>query len=122
MINTQIRDDALFNHIYGGFTGRVMGSTMGAIAENHTYEDIKSTHGTIDRYAGFIFDADGHIPGIPNDDEMFEMILLVALEENGMDVTTMDIARKWLELIDPRFTFTAERVAIERFQRGELMF
>jgi len=108
--------------IHGGFIGRVVGSTMGAVAEGKTHEDIKKIHGTINKYVGFKVDEDGYIPGIPNDDEMFEMVLLVALEEKGREVTTMDVARKWLELIHPNFTFTAEKVAIERFKRGEFRF
>ncbi len=108
--------------IHGGFTGRVVGSTMGAAVEGWTQENIKKKHGTVNKYVGFKFDDDGHIPGIPNDDEMFEMVLLVALEEKGRDVTTMDVARKWLELIHPNFTFTAEKVALERFKRGEFRF
>ncbi|MEX2682750.1 MAG: ADP-ribosylglycohydrolase family protein [Candidatus Sigynarchaeota archaeon] len=108
--------------IHGGFIGRVVGSTMGAIAEGKSYESIKNVHGTINSYVGFKFDEEGHIPGMPNDDEMFEMVLLVTLEEKGRDVTTMDVARKWLELIHPNFTFTAEKVAIDRFKRGEFRF
>jgi ADP-ribosylglycohydrolase len=95
---------------------------MGTVVEGWTHENIKKTHGTINKYIGFKFDDEGHIPGIPNDDEMFEMVLLVALEEKGREVTTMDVARKWLELIHPNFTFTAEKVALERFKKGEFRF
>ncbi|MBN2153522.1 MAG: ADP-ribosylglycohydrolase family protein [Candidatus Lokiarchaeota archaeon] len=118
----RLDEKGIQDRIHGGFIGRVVGSTMGAAVENWTYENIKKKHGTINKYVGFKFDDDGHIPGIPNDDEMFEMVLLVALEEKGREVATADVARKWLELIHPNFTFTAEKVALERFKRGEFRF
>lgn len=110
------------DRIHGGFLGRVIGSTMGTIVEGWSFENIKKTHGTINKYIGFSFDEAGHIPGIPNDDEMFEMVLLMALEERGRGITRMDVARKWQELIHPNFTFTAEKVAIERFHKGVYLF
>nr|MDO8115387.1 ADP-ribosylglycohydrolase family protein [Candidatus Sigynarchaeota archaeon] len=121
----KIDEKSIENRIHGGFIGRVVGSTMGTTVENWSYEDIKKKHGTIDEYIGFVFDAQGHIPGIPNDDEMFEIVLLMTLEERGNQaskITTIDIAKKWLDLISPNFTFTAEKVAIERFRKGQFLF
>lgn len=120
-ITTKIDEDLISNRIHGGFLGRVIGSTMGSVAEGRKYEDIKKM-GTIDHYVGFKPDEQGHIIGIPNDDEMFEIVLMMAIEEKGHDVITDDIARKWLDLIAPNFTFTAERVALDRFHQGIFMF
>ena len=95
---------------------------MGSVVEGRKYEDIKALHGTIDNYVGFKPDERGFIIGIPNDDEMFEIVLLMALEEKGQDITSQDIANRWLDLIAPNFTFTAEKVALERFQQGIFVF
>jgi ADP-ribosylglycohydrolase len=115
-------EEFIANRIHGGFLGRVIGSTMGSVVEGRRYEDIKVLHGTIDHYVGFKPDDQGHIIGIPNDDEMFEIVLLMALEEKGKNATSQDIANRWLDLIAPNFTFTAEKVALERFQQGIFVF
>jgi len=118
----KIDENIISHRIYGGFLGRVIGSTIGSVVEGRKYEDIKAMHGTIDHYVGFKPDDRGFIIGIPNDDEMFEIVLLMTLEERGNELTTKDIARKWLDLIPPNFTFTAERVAIDRFKQGIFLF
>ncbi|MHA1699531.1 MAG: ADP-ribosylglycohydrolase family protein [Promethearchaeota archaeon] len=111
------------SRIHGGFTGRVIGSTLGIPIEGMSCEDIRGKHGFINSYVGIKSNRDGTFDGVINDDEVYEIILLLTLEEKGRGITSLDIARNWLKMIPGfEFVFTAERVALERFRKNIFLF
>lgn len=112
----------ILEKIHGGLIGRIAGSTLGLPVEGRSHEQVKSTYGYLEHYEGIKL-VDGKFPGTINDDEMYEIILLLALERHGHAITTRDIANEWLERLEGfQFVFTAEKVALERFRKGIFVF
>ena len=96
--------------VLGSWIGRVAGDQVGAPLEFRPYSYIKKTYGDLTDYPKLV-DPD-HV----NDDEMYEICALVALEEKGIDLTAKDIAQKWLDLLY-KLNFTAERVALKNLAK-----
>ena len=73
-----------YNRVLGSWTGRVAGDFVGIPVELKSYEVIKNKYGEIRNYPEAI-NLD-HV----NDDEMYEIIALIALEKYGVDITAKD--------------------------------
>jgi ADP-ribosylglycohydrolase len=53
-----------------------------------------------------------NIDGVPEDDDLnFTMLAVALLERAGVDFSSVDVARIWLDYLPPGRIFTAERVA-----------
>ena len=100
-----------YNKVLGSWIGRVVGDFVGEPIEFRPYKTIMETYGDIEYYLKPI-DLD-----YVNDDEMYEICALVALEKHGIELTAKDIAQEW---IDRLFTlnFTAELIALKNLKRG----
>ena len=78
---------------------------------------------SIEKYAGVDccrgrFDATA-----PDDDIHYSTLALILLEQHGLDLTTEDVARAWLNLLPVGMTFTAERAAYRiLLERGHEWF
>ena len=102
-----------YNRILGSWIGRVVGDFVGMPVELKSYEDIKNRYGEIRNYPEAI-DLD-HV----NDDEMYEIIALVALEKYGVDITAKEIAHEWVNLLNREdYVFTAEKIALNNLKAG----
>lgn len=56
-----------------------------------------------------------------NDDEMYEIIALIALEKHGIKITAKDIALEWLNLLKyENAVFTAEKIALNNLKSNIL--
>jgi len=77
--------------------------------------DIKKKYGQM---AGWQ-EAHGAGGGVINDDEQFEIVALLCLEEVGIDGLTMDsLARFWAEYLNPSFLFTAEKQVYTNWKKN----
>ncbi|MFX1570543.1 MAG: ADP-ribosylglycohydrolase family protein, partial [Promethearchaeota archaeon] len=93
--------------------GRVVGDFVGIPVELKSYEDIKNKYGNITDYPEPI-DLN-HV----NDDEMYEIIALIALEKYGIDITAREIAFEWVNLLKREdYVFTAEKIALNNLKAG----
>ena len=54
---------------------------------------------------------DGSTGSVPDDDINYSLLALILLERFGLDLSTEDVARTWLQLLPAGQTFTAERAA-----------
>ncbi len=100
-----------YNKVLGSWIGRVVGDFIGIPVELKSYEDIKSIYGKITNYPEAI-DLD-HV----NDDEMYEIIALIALEKYGVDITAKEIAHEWVNLLNREdYVFTAEKIALNNLK------
>jgi ADP-ribosylglycohydrolase len=62
-----------------------------------------------------------NIDGMPEDDDLnYTLLALALLERHGLDFTTEDVARMWLDLLPAGRVFTAERVAYRNLLDGLL--
>ena len=107
----EITSDEYYNKVFGSWLGRVAGDFVGEPIEFMPYEKIKEKYGDIEYYLKPID------LNYVNDDEMYEICALVALEKHGIDLTAKEIAQEWLNRLYT-FNFTAELIALKNLTRG----
>lgn len=101
-------DEALFKQVHAGWLGEIIGSALGTAIEGFKSSQIWEVFGEIRDYV--------KPPETLNDDITFELALLEAFIEKGYDITSADIADKWVGLIP--FAYTAEEVALAHLRYG----
>ncbi len=102
-----------YNKVLGAWIGRVAGDFVGIPVELRSYENIKEKYGDISVYPEPI-DLN-HV----NDDEMYEIIALIALEKYGIEITAEQIAQEWVSLLNREdYVFTAEKIALNNLKAG----
>jgi len=107
----EITSDTYYNKVYGSWIGRVAGDFVGAPVEFVPYSIIKEKYGNISDYPESI-----NLDEV-NDDEMYEICALVALEKHGINLTAKDIAQEWIDLLYDK-NFTAEDIALKNLRSG----
>jgi len=107
----EITSKEYFNKVFGSWLGRVAGDFVGAPVEFVPYPTIIEKYGNIEYFPEPI-DLD-----YVNDDEMYEICALIALEKHGSEVTAKDIAQEWVNLLYT-LNFTAEKIAIKNINSG----
>jgi len=99
------------NKVLGSWIGRVVGDFVGGPVEFRPYSLIKRKYGNIADYPKPV--DINHV----NDDEMYEICALVALEKKGINLSANDIAQEWINLLY-RKNFTAEKIALKNLRNG----
>ncbi|MFW9938652.1 MAG: ADP-ribosylglycohydrolase family protein [Candidatus Thorarchaeota archaeon] len=100
-----------YNKVLGSWIGRIAGDFVGAPVEFMPYFDIKSKYGKITYFPEPI-----NLSYV-NDDEMYEICALIALEKKGINLTSKDIAEEWINLLY-KMNYTAEKVALDNLRAG----
>ncbi len=100
-----------YDKVLGSWIGRVAGDSVGAPVEFKPYSLIKEKYGNISYYPEPI-----NLSQV-NDDEMYEICALIALEKHGINLTAKDIAQEWVDLLYT-LNFTAEKVALKNLRKG----
>ncbi|MFX1316008.1 MAG: ADP-ribosylglycohydrolase family protein [Promethearchaeota archaeon] len=107
----EISSKEYYNKVYGSWLGRIAGDFVGAPIELRDVKYIERRYGEINYYPKKIN------LNYVNDDEMYEIIALIALEKYGLDLKAKDIALEWLNLLKfERAVFTAEKVALNNLK------
>ncbi len=107
----EIPSEDYYNKVLGSWIGRIAGDFVGASMEFKPYETIKEKYGDIKYYPEPID------LNYVNDDEMYEICALVALEKHGIDLTAKNIAQEWVDRLYT-LNFTAELIALKNLKRG----
>jgi ADP-ribosylglycohydrolase len=100
-----------YNKVHGSWLGRVAGDFVGAPVEFRPIFDIRNKYGEITYYPEPI-----DLKYV-NDDEMYEICALIALEKHGINLSSRDIAQEWIDLLYT-MNFTAEKVALKNLRSG----
>lgn len=100
--------EALFEKVHAGWLGEIIGSALGTAVEGFKSSRIWEVFGEITEYV--------KPPETLNDDITFELALLEAFREKGYDITSEDIADKWVGYIP--FAYTAEEIALNHLRYG----
>ncbi|MBY8980972.1 MAG: ADP-ribosylglycohydrolase family protein [Candidatus Lokiarchaeota archaeon] len=109
----ELTSEEYYNKVYGSWLGRVAGDFVGVPVELKSYKNIKVKYGNITNFPEPI-DLN-HV----NDDEMYEIIALIALEKYGIDITAEKIALEWVNLLKREdYVFTAEKIALNNLKAG----
>jgi len=107
----EISSKEYYNKVLGSWLGRVAGDFVGAPVEFRPYSLIEEKYGNITYYPEPV-----DINQV-NDDEMYEICALVALEKYGINLTAKDIAQEWIDLLYT-LNFTAEEIALKNLRSG----
>ena len=94
--------------IHQGWVGQLAGGAFGTAIEGYTSEQIAKVYGRVDAYIT--------APETMNDDVVYELALLDAIEKQGKSLTSQDIAREWVRQIP--FGWSAEWVALRNLNLG----
>ena len=101
-------NDTFYDRVHGGWLGKCIGGALGIPVEGWSHSRIMETYGEVRDYLS--------PPSTLNDDTSFEIVLLHALKEDGLDLTSEQLALEWLEHIP--VAYTAEKIALENLKRG----
>jgi ADP-ribosylglycohydrolase len=107
----QIKFEEYYNKILGSWLGRVAGDQIGAPVEFRPYIFIKHKYGIINSYLKPVD------INFVNDDEMYEICALIALEKYGSALKSKDIAKIWVNHLY-RDNYTAENAALKNLRNG----
>jgi len=109
-------DQEYYEKVHGGWIGRVAGSHLGAPLEFRPYSYIQRRYcsGGKSDITSFVKRVD---PNAVNDDEIYQIAGLLAIEQHGAGLTAKDIATEWNARLY-RKQFTAERVALKNIRAG----
>jgi ADP-ribosylglycohydrolase len=100
-----------YNKVLGSWLGRIAGDFVGAPVEFMPYFEKKKKFGNIIYYPKPID------LNYVNDDEMYEICALLALEKKGINLTSKDIAEEWVNRLYA-LNFTAEKIALDNLKSG----
>lgn len=109
----EISNKEYYNKVFGSWIGRVVGDFVGAPVELKNTDFIQQKYGDITDFPEPID------LNYVNDDEMYEIVALIALEKNGINLTAKDIAREWVNLLNREdYVFTAEKIALNNLKEN----
>jgi ADP-ribosylglycohydrolase len=100
-----------YNKVLGSWYGRIIGDFVGAPVEFMPYFEKRKKYGNITFYPEPID------INYVNDDEMYEICALIALEKKGINLASKDIAEEWINLLYT-LNFTAEKAALSNLKSG----
>ena len=100
-----------YDRVYGGWLGRVIGSHLGAPLELRPYFYIQRKHANLNNYIKKITGKE------VNDDEMYEIVALLTMEQRGIDFTADQLAEDWQKRLW-KLNFTAEKAALKNIRKG----
>ncbi|TXT58747.1 MAG: hypothetical protein BAJALOKI2v1_310035 [Promethearchaeota archaeon] len=103
--------DEYYNRVLGSWLGRVAGDHVGGPLEFRPYHYIKLRYNELTYYPKKVDIT--HV----NDDEMYEICALLALEKYYENVDAKKIAWEWITRLY-RENYTAEKIALQNLRRG----
>lgn len=136
-----LTDEEIGDRLLGAWLGRCAGCALGAPVEGLTRDQIRWFAGKIGQaypledywpaiagerdperdhygepFGNFRRDRLDHMP--PDDDLAYTVLGLHLLEEYGEAFTTADVVREWLDHLQERYIYTAERVTFRNLGKG----
>lgn len=94
--------------VYAGWLAQICGGAFGTAIEGYTTKNIRKVFGEVKDYV--------RKPNTYNDDITYELAFLKAFEEKGYDVTSEDIAEKWVSYVPGGWS--AEEIALKNIRQG----
>ena len=108
-IMTKISSVEYYEKVLGSWEGRIAGDYVGAPVEFKSHEQI------LDKYGDITYFPEPIDLNYVNDDEMYEICALIALEKKGINLNAKDIAFEWENLLYD-LNFTAEKTALNNLR------
>ena len=102
--------------MHGGWLGRVVGSQLGTPLEFQPYKYTQKKY-CDNRNEEIAYYVKTPNPQAVNDDEIYEILGLLALEEKGIDITSNDLAQYWDAKLY-KAQYTAEKAALKNIRKA----
>lgn len=106
--SSQLKLPRLGERIYHGWLGQLAGASFGTAIEGYHGTRLREVYGEINDYI--------IPPETMNDDVVYELVFLDALESWGNNLTARQIALEWLHQIP--FGWSAEWIALQNLRQG----
>lgn len=103
-----LTEDAIKEKMHAAWSSQIAGGALGTIIEGYTTDQIRKKFGEVRTYL--------RKPSTHNDDNLFELAFIDAVNKKGKEVTAEDIALEWIGNIT--YTWSAEEVAMQNLKRG----
>lgn len=107
-VEYDVKQEDYAQRIRAGWMGQLVGGCLGTQIEGYTTENIRKRFGEVTGYL--------RKPETYNDDITYELAYLDGFAEKGYEITSEDVAYKWLEIIADGYS--AEKVALMNLRRG----
>jgi ADP-ribosylglycohydrolase len=102
-----------YEKVLGGWLGRCIGSQLGAPLELRPFWYIQWKYKALNNYIKKVTGNE------VNDDEMYEIVALLTLEQYGIEFTTDQLAQAWQDRLY-KLNFTAEKAALNNLRKRNL--
>jgi ADP-ribosylglycohydrolase len=112
-MDRQLSNSDYYQKVLGGWFGRCIGSLLGGPLELLPYFYIQRKYSTLNSYIKKITGNE------VNDDEMYEIVALLTLEQYGIDFNVDQLAQAWQDRLY-KLTFTAEKAALINLRKRNL--
>lgn len=107
-VAVDVFSDDFEDRVRAGWAAQLIGGALGTQVEGYNTDNIEKVYGKITFYL--------RPPETYNDDITYEIAFLDAFRKHGYEVTSEQIAEKWLELIADGYS--AEEVALRNLRLG----
>lgn len=107
-VKLEVNTDYFKDKIKAAWLSQLIGAAMGTQLEGYTRENLREVFGDFDHYI--------REPNTYNDDLTFQLAFLESFNEKGINVTSKDIALKWIGLVPAGWS--AEEFALRNIKQG----
>lgn len=108
----------LFDAVYGCMVAGVVGDALGAPVEGWYWNEIRAKHGKVAEFLPSSIGNTNGKPGVFTDDSALKYYTTLAILEKGGRVTPDDVAKIWIEKMDPKWFWANEKAIWYKLQWG----
>lgn len=108
----------ILDAVYGCLAGGAVGDALGAPVEGWYWTEIREKYGRMTEMHNFDAGYAGGEPGRVTDDSTYRHYLCYAIVEKGGRVTPDDVAKVWLEKLNPNRLWLNEQMTHDRLRIG----
>ena len=112
-MNQTLTSQEYYNKVLGGWLGRCIGSQLGGPLELRPYFYLQRKYRALNNYVKRITGEE------VNDDEMYEIVALLTLEQHGIEFTSDQLAQEWQDRLY-KLNYTAEKAALNNLRKRNL--
>ena len=108
----------ILDKVYGCLAGGAVGDALGAPVEGWYWTEIREKYGRMTEMHNFDAGYAGGEPGRVTDDSIYRHYLCLAIVRKGGRVTPDDVAKVWLEDLNPKRLWLNEQMTHDRLRIG----
>lgn len=94
-----MKNNRLFDKIFGCIAASQVGSALGQPGENLTREELRAQLGYVDQLQGFELNGENYPPGTTEDGVERQKLLILAIRDKNGPITCRDFGQSWLKYV-----------------------